>query len=76
MNDYKNMDHTTKTWTTREIDDMLLPFCACGQPYSRCDGSRLACYRPQTGVLARHAAANAWLASLDTQLLGVDPDVI
>lgn len=29
--------------TAREIDDQVLPFCACGRRWSECDGSRQAC---------------------------------
>ena len=25
------------------VDDLSLPFCACGRPWSRCDGSRAKC---------------------------------
>jgi hypothetical protein len=27
-----------------EVDDLSLPFCACGRSWSQCDGSRKGCH--------------------------------
>lgn len=32
----------------KEVDDLVLPFCACGRLHSECDGSRRACRKLPT----------------------------
>lgn len=53
-----------RAWTpfnAERVEDLALPFCACGRLWSECDGSRAACQgrnRPRTMTrdeLGRHA---------------------
>ena len=52
-------------YTARQIDDLSLPFCACGRSYSRCDGSRMGCPKPHEQVILLQADVKTWLTHLD-----------
>jgi hypothetical protein len=41
--EYNREDEIERMEWEREMDDMALPFCACGRRWSDCDGSRKGC---------------------------------